>query len=145
MNLDPRIGLASAALLLASIGGSAFAHPHSDADGEKVKNFVILHEGKGIERPTGAAGDRFRALTIHGKGGLIECNGGEKIVDEVASDDGEKTKVIICSHGAPAVANAEHLEQALARITDNDQLNDEQKARIETALRSAIDRARSAR
>jgi hypothetical protein len=53
--------------------------------------------------------------------------------------------VVICSQGAPTGADAERLEKALARIAEMDQLDDEQKARIETALRSAIDRARSAR
>ena len=82
---------------------------------------------------------------MHGIGRLADCDGGEKIVDEQAGDDDKKTKVIICRKGARTAAEAERLEEALARINDNDHLSDEQKARIETALRSAIDRARSAR
>ena len=145
MKPNPILGLAAASLLLAGAGGAALAHPHAEGDGEKVKRFVIIHEGKSGEQHSVRPGDRFRALAIHGKGGLVDCNGGEKIVDEVTGDDGEKTKVIICSKGAPSGADAERLEEALARITQNDHLSDEQKARIETALRSAIDRARGAR
>ncbi len=145
MNLDPRIGLAAAALLLGGTAGAALAHPHPEGDGEKVTNFVIIHDGKGGERLAGRAGDRFRALAIPGKGGLVECNGGEKIVDEVTGSDGDKTKVIICSKGAPTVADAQRLEETLARITEMDHFSGEQKARIEAALRSAMERARSAR
>jgi hypothetical protein len=145
MRPNRSLGLAAASLLLAGAGGAAFAHPHPGGDGEKVKRFVIIHDGKGAEHSGVRAGDRFRALAINGKDGLVECNGGEKIVDEVTGDDGDKTKVIFCSKGAPTVADAERLEEALARITEINQFSDEQKARIETALRSAIDRARSAR
>ena len=60
--------------------------------------------------------------------------------------DGKKTKVVICTRGdRPTAATAERIEKALARIRNNDELSDEQKARIETALRSAMERARSAR
>ncbi|HEY0130559.1 MAG TPA: hypothetical protein VGB57_04070 [Allosphingosinicella sp.] len=144
MNPNFTLGIA-ASLLLAGASGAALAHPHPDGDGEKVKNVVIIHDGKRGEHLAGHSGERLRALAIHGKGGLVECNGGDKTVDEVTGDNGARTKVIICSHGAPTIADAERLEEALARISDNDHLNDEQKARIETALRSAIDRARSAR
>ncbi|HEX9964089.1 MAG TPA: hypothetical protein VGB04_03815 [Allosphingosinicella sp.] len=145
MKLSPKFGLAAAAILLAGAGGAAFAHPHPGGDGEKVRNFVVIHQGKEGESLSGRAGDPFRALAIHRAGGAVACNGGDKIVDEVTGDDGNQTKVIICSQGTPTGADAERLEKALARIAEMDQLNDEQKARIETALRSAIDRARSAR
>ena len=143
MNLHPRIGLAAAALLLAGTGGAALAHPHADGDGKTVERIVIIHDGKGGDEH--ASGDRIRKFEMLGAGGLANCDGGEKIVDEQSDEGGKKTKVIICRKGAPTAADAERLEDALARITDNDHLSDEQKARIETALRSAIDRARSAR
>jgi hypothetical protein len=144
MKLDPRLGLAAAALLLAGTGAAALAHPHPDGDGDgkEVKRFVIIQDGKGGEHH---AGDRVRRFDMHGVGRLADCDGGEKIVDEQAGDDGKTTKVIICRKGASTAADAERLEDALARIKDNDHLSDEQKARIETALRSAMDRARSAR
>jgi hypothetical protein len=142
MNLNPRLGLAAAALLLAGTG-AAIAHPHPDGDGKEVKRFVIIHDGKGGDQH--ASGDHVRKFEMHGIGRLADCEGGEKLVDEQGDDDGKKTKVIICRKGAPTAADAERLEGALARINDNDHLSDEQKARIETALRSAIDRARSAR
>ena len=145
MNLDPRLCLAAAALLLAGTGAAALAHPHPDGDGDgkQVKRFVIVHDGKGGEHH--ASGDRVRKFEMHGVGRLADCDGGEKIVDEAADEGDKKTKVIICRKGAPTAADAERLEEALARINDNDHLSDEQKARIETALRSAMDRARSAR
>jgi hypothetical protein len=138
------LSLAAAALLLAGAGGAALAHPHPDGDGDKVKRFVIIQDGKEGEHH--ASGDRVRLFDRQALGRLADCDGGEKIVDDSAGDDdGKTTKVIICRKGAPTGADAERLEDALARITDNDHLSDEQKARIETALRSAIDRARSAR
>ncbi|HEX8381163.1 MAG TPA: hypothetical protein VF619_11525 [Allosphingosinicella sp.] len=146
MNLDPKLGLAAAALLLAGIGGAASAHPHPEGEGEgkKVERFVIIHDGKAGEHHAGA--DRIRRFEMHGlPGRLADCDGGEKIVDEAGGDGDDKTKVIICRKGEFAAGDAKHLEDALARIQREDHFTDEQKARIETALRSAIDRARSAR
>lgn len=145
MKLDPALGFAAAALLLAGAGGAALAHPHpeGEGDGKQVKRFVIIHDGK--VGGGHASGDRVRRFEMHGPGRLADCDGGEKIVDEQSGGDDRKTKVIICRKGAPTAADAERLEEALARINDNDHLSDEQKSRIETALRSAIERARSAR
>jgi hypothetical protein len=145
MNLSPTFGFAAAALLFAGAGGAALAHPHPDGegDGKTVKRIIVVHDGKGGEHH--ASGDRIRHFDVHGIGRLADCDGGEKIVDEASGDDEKKTKVIICRKGAATAMDAERLEEALARIGDNDHLSDEQKARIETALRSAIDRARSAR
>jgi hypothetical protein len=143
MKLSPGLGFAAAALLLAGTGAAALAHPHPDGEGKTVERIVIVHDGKG-----GAgheSGDRVRRFEMHGAGRLADCEGGEKIVDEASDEGDKKTKVIICRKGAPTAADAERLEQSLARIRDNDHLSDEQKARIETALRSAIDRARNAR
>jgi hypothetical protein len=151
--------LGAAAVLVAGAAGAAFAHPHPEGDGKKVERIVIIRDsGKGDHR-AGADGDRVRRFELHRDGpdgdhvrrfaihggDLANCDGGEKIVDESGGDGDRKTKVIICTKGAPTAATAEHLEDALARITANDDLSDEQKARIATALRSAIDRARSAR
>ncbi|HEX8483465.1 MAG TPA: hypothetical protein VF650_16315 [Allosphingosinicella sp.] len=145
MNRNPKLGLAAAALLLAGAGGAASAHPHPEGEGEgkTVERFVVIHDGKGGEHHAGA--DRIRRFEFRGgPGRLADCDGGEKIVDEAGEGD-DKTKVIICRKGAPTAADAERLEHALARITEIEHLSDEQRARIETALRSAIDRARSAR
>ena len=158
---------AAASILLAGAAGAAFAHPHPDADGKgdgkKVERIVIIRDGAGGEhhgKPgkhevrrfeiIGAdghgapGGPHVRRFEMHG-GSLVGCEGGEKIVDESADDGDKKTKVIICTRGQPTAAGAQRLEEALARINDNDELSAEQKARITTALKSAIDRARSAR
>jgi rhodanese-related sulfurtransferase len=147
MSPNRKFAIAAAALLLAGATGAAFAHPHpeGEGDGKTVERVVIIRDGKGGEHRAGAADDRrVPRFEIHGSG-LADCDGGEKIVDESAGDGERKTKVVICTRGAPSGATAEHLEEALARIRTNDNLSDEQKAKIETALKSAIDRARSAR
>ena len=161
MNLDPRLGLAAAALLLAGAGGAALAHPHPDGDREQVKRFVIIEDGQSGEHH--AKGERVRRVEIirdgehHAgadgarvrhfemRGHLVDCDGGDKVVEESGEEDGKKTKIVICTKGGPNAATAERIEKALARIRDNDELSPEQKARIETALRSAMERARSAR
>ena len=160
---------AAASLLLAGAAGAAFAHPHPEGedggDGKKVERIVVIrdgahgeHHGKGGKRVhrveivrggkgghhAGVHGPRVRRFEMHG-GHLVGCEGGEKIVDESAGDGDKKTKVIVCHKGKPTAATAQRLEEALARITANDELSAEQKARITTALRSAIDRARGAR
>jgi hypothetical protein len=164
MSLKMSLGLGAAAVLLAGAAGAAFAHPHPDGDGTKVERVIIIRDGAGGEHHATEDGQRVRRFEIIGDGdhhadagprirrfemrghdALAECSDGDKIVDESAGDGDRKTKVIICTKGAPTAASAERLEEALARINDNDELSDEQKARIETALRSAIDRARSAR
>ncbi len=162
MNLNPMLGFA-AALLLAGAGGAALAHPHPDGDSETVKRVVIIEDGKGEgdhgkgervrrveivrdgEHHAGGHGPEVRHFEMRGHGGLAECAGGEKIVDESADDGDRKTKVVVCTKGRPTAATAERIEKALARIRSNDELSDEQKARIETALRSAMERARNAR
>ncbi len=164
MKLNRDLGLAAAFLLLAGAGGAAFAHPHPDGDGErrKVERVVVVHDGEGdghkgkgervrrfeVHRDGKGEhhvrGPRVRRFEMHGGGRLIDCDGGEKI-EESAGDGDDKTRVIICRKGAPTAATAKHLEDALARIRANGHLSDEQKARIDSALRSAIDRARSTR
>jgi hypothetical protein len=144
MTLNRDLGIAAVFLLLAGAGGAALAHPHPDGDGSrKVERVVIIHDGEGGGHE--GKGERVRRFEMHGAGGLANCDGGEKIVDESSGDGDRKTKIIICRKGAPTAATAKHLEEALARIHTNDHLSDEQKAKIETALRSAIDRARGTR
>ncbi|MEA3066122.1 MAG: hypothetical protein QOJ27_2583 [Sphingomonadales bacterium] len=135
---------AAASLLIAGAAGAAFAHPHPDGDGKTVERVVIIRDGGGGEHRADADGPRVHRFEMVG-GDLAGCDGGEKVVDDSSGDGGKKTKVIICTKGQPSAATAQHLEEALARINSNDDLSDEQKARITTALRSAIDRARGAR
>jgi hypothetical protein len=164
MKLDRNLAIAAAALLLAGAGGAALAHPHPDGDGDgrKSERIVVIHDGKGGDRKGKgervrrieiirdgkgehhARGPRVRRFEMHGTGRLIDCDGGEKI-EESSGEGVKKTRVIICRKGAPTAATAKHLEDALARIRANGHLSDEQKARIDSALSSAIDRARSTR
>ena len=154
---------AAAAVLIAGAAGAAFAHPHpgGEGDGKKVERIVIIRDGAGGEHHAKPGRQEVRRVEIHRADGgphgdhagrleiygadLAGCEGGEKIVDESGGEGDKKTKVIVCTRGAPTAATAEHLEAALARIAANDDLSDDQKARITTAFKSAIDRARSAR
>jgi hypothetical protein len=154
---------AAGMLLLAGAAGAALAHPHPDGDGDgkRVERVIVIGDGAGHHAKPGKhevrrfelhrvdgdgkpGGPRVRRFEMHG-GALAHCDGGEKIVDDSAGDGDKKTKVVICTKGQPTAASAERLEEALARVTANDELSAEQKARIATALQSAIDRARSAR
>jgi rhodanese-related sulfurtransferase len=161
------IGLGAAAILVAGAAGAAFAHPHpgGDGDGKKVERIVIIRDGAGGDHHGKPGTHEVRRFEIIGADGahhggpgepvvrrfemhgdmLDRCDGGEKVVDESADAGDKKTKVVICTKGRPSAASAERLEEALARIKTNDELSAEQKARITTALQSAIDRARSAR
>jgi hypothetical protein len=161
MTLNPRIGLAAAALLLAGASGAAFAHPRPYGDGKKVKRIVIVEDGGSggqhaksehvrrfkivREGEHHSGGLQVRRFEMDGHGALALCDGGDKIVDESGGEGDRKTKVVICTKGRPTAATAERIEKALARIRADAELDDEQKARIETALRSAIERARGAR
>ena len=139
---------AVATLVVAGAAGTAFAHPHPDGEGEgkKVERIVIVRDGAKGEHRAGAGDHRHvRTFALRGHGPLIDCDGGEKVVDDGAGEGDKKTKVVVCTKGKTSAETAQHLEEALARITANDDLSDEQKARIATALRSAIDRARSTR
>lgn len=136
---------AAATLLIGGIGGAALAHPHpeGDGDGKKVKRVVVIRDGGDKH----AKGERHRMRRFEIIGSEVRgCEGAEKIVDESSGEGDEKTKIILCRKGGGTTADtARHLEEALARISTNDELSAEQKARIETALRSALERARSAR
>ena len=130
-------------------------HIERDAagDGEGERRVIrIERDGKGkgegahavrIER--GGPGEhRLRTIMLDGKR-LADCEGGEKLVDESAGDDKEKTKVIICGEGGDPAARRQRLEQALARINANEHISTEHKEKIAASLRAAIERAESAR
>lgn len=114
---------------------------HHGKPGKHKVRHVEIHSADGHGKP---GGPRVRRFEMHGDD-LANCAGGEKVVDDSAGDGDRKTKTVICLKGKPTAAAADRLEEALARINSNDELSAEQKARITTALKSAIDRARVAR
>jgi hypothetical protein len=146
-----RLAAAAAALLLAGVAGSAFAHP--DKGGEKVQKIIILKEGpapeggKGethtfrIER-RGPGGPGVHVFQFDGK--EIACADGDKVVEHSEGDDKKKTKVLICDKGGDPAMRAKHLEEALERINSNEHLTAETKARITASLREALERTRNA-
>ncbi|HEX2762520.1 MAG TPA: hypothetical protein VHM92_01575 [Allosphingosinicella sp.] len=157
-----RAAAAAGAIIAAGLAGAAFAHPEHEGDkdkkvtkmvvitehvredgkaegkGERVRTFRIERDGKGA-----TADARIHAFAL-GDGPALKCDGGEKLVDETAGDDKDKTKIVICSKGATPAQSAERLEQAIAKIQENDEISAEHKAKITAALRAAIDRARAA-
>jgi hypothetical protein len=159
MNIIWKTGAAAALIVSAGLAAGASAHPHPEGDGAK-KEVVIIErvggnhakhgkDGKVREfkmmRHGGKPGDgHVRAFALHG-GDFAECKGGEKLVDESAGDEKEKTKVILCTKGEASPAErAKRLEQALSRIESNEHISAEHKAKITASLRAAIERARSA-
>ena len=120
-------------------------------EGEGARRVVrIERDGKGEAhalhiRHAGPGEHRVRTIMLDGKG-LADCDGGEKLVDESAGDDKEKTKVVICRKGdGDPAASAERLEKVLARINSSEHLSAEHKEKVAASLRAAIDRTRSAR
>jgi hypothetical protein len=135
-----RILAGAGALALAGGAAGAPAYPHPGG-GKKIERIVIIRDGAGH---ADGVGRRIRRVEVDG-GDLVDCAAGDKVVDESGGGDEHKTKVVLCSQGGDSAHSAGRLEEALARIEANDDLGTDQKARIEAALRSAIDRARSAR
>lgn len=128
-----------------------------NAKGEPVRTFRIKPDGDGkagegreihtfhiVRDSKGGPGQGVHAFAMADGAGL-KCDDADKLVDESAGDDKEKTKVVICSKGATPAQAAERLEQAIAKINSNSEISAEHKARITAALRAAIDRARTSR
>ncbi|HEX8448151.1 MAG TPA: hypothetical protein VF652_01050 [Allosphingosinicella sp.] len=96
MNLNRGLGLA-AALLLAGSGTAALAHPHPDGDGKSVERIIVVRDGKGGDDQ--GSPDRIPRFEMLGAGGLANCDGGEKIVDE-----------LLAAIAIGQVAGSQHLE-----------------------------------
>jgi hypothetical protein len=137
--------LAIAAAVGLAVAGAALAHPHPEgSDGEKVKKFVIITDHGEMKGKGHDGAKHVRTLRIDGER-LAGCLGGRTLVDETAGDDKNKTKVVICGKDGDTRVDAERLEQALSRINSNEHISAEHKEKISSALREAIEKARSAR
>lgn len=126
---------AASAAVVAGLGFAtpAAAHPHPKT--ERVIIFTDSHDGPAAKGP-----HRMRRFHIEGPRGLIECDGERTEVSEGGEDDGEKTRIVLCSKSGDSAAHRERLERALSRIQSNEHLSAEHRERITARLREALER-----
>jgi hypothetical protein len=129
-----------AAAASVALSGAALAHPHEGAGAKQSVQKVIIinkHDGK----PGSGAAREFRMM--QSENGDFSCpDSSATKVDETTG--GDHTKILICADDKlPNAERAKKLEEALARIHDNDQLSGEHKAKVEAALQGAIARLRA--
>ena len=136
------LGFGAAAAFLAAglVAGAPAAARDEPADGHhqtRVERVIVLSD-KGHQG--GEARRRVRVLDVDG-----DRAGCDKT--EVNDSDGrQKTRIVICGDERSSAADrAARLEQALARIQQNDDLSAEHKARVTAALQDAIERLRNTR
>jgi hypothetical protein len=92
-----------------------------------------------------------RAFTIRGGDGrgvelssVEACDAARPIVDHSTVDEHDRTKIILCDHGAAAAGDrSAQLEQVLERVQNMEGLSDSSRERVVTALREAIEQLRS--
>lgn len=139
------IELAIAASLAAAVAAAPAAAQEAPAKDEtKINRVIVLtHSDKDVK-----PGEK-REFRIHGKGEgslrdivLADCDG-EKI--EVDGGTGkEKSKIIFCGKpGMTGEERAKKLEELRAKLAQGDHLSAEHRAKMDTALQEAINRARA--
>jgi hypothetical protein len=122
------------------VAGAPAAAQDEPTDGHRqtrVERVIVLSDG---DHRDGEVRRRVRVLDVNG-----DRPGCDKA--EVNDDNGrEKTKVVVCGdEQASAADRAAHLEKALGRIQQSDELSAEHKARVTAALQDAIERLRNTR
>jgi hypothetical protein len=143
---DKRLMAAAAAVVAGAMAfaAPALAHPHPDGDGDgkgKVQRFIILTDGKG---ESGERKEVRRFLFEGGPHALVTCDGEKTEVKE--ETNGDRTRIVLCNKGeASAADRAKRLEEALERITKEDGVSAEHKAKVTAALRAEIERLRNAK
>ncbi len=140
-------GGAAAVTLLAGatamLGSPGLAHPHPEGESkERSERFIIMTHKS--DAPTGEA--RRRSFELRrGEGGQIhipDCDDGERTeVDE--AEGNERTRVVLCTGGnATPAERADRLQRARERLAGNDDLSEEQRARVTAAIDREIARLR---
>jgi len=115
----------------------------SQDQGKKSEQIIIVKR----EGPqTGEGGEhamhRFRIERMDGS--AAACTGQKDEVNEASADGRERTRIMICGDSQLSAADrAAKLEKVLSRIEARDDMSADQKARVTTALRGAIDRIRA--
>jgi hypothetical protein len=130
--------LAAATLVAIAIAVPATAHPHPEG-AEKIERVIVMTGDRDSTK-----GD-VRSFRIHrGEGGvaLSDCDGDKTEIEEGAGK--EKTRIFFC--GKPSLTSEERarkLEEVRSRLAKNDRLSGEHRARVDAALKEAIERARA--
>jgi hypothetical protein len=90
-----------------------------------------------------------RAFTIHdGRGvelsSLEACDAARPLLDRSTADAHDRTRIILCDHGAAAAGDhSAQLERVLERVQNMEGLSDSSRERVVTALHEAIEQLRS--
>lgn len=132
--------------LAAAVGAAALAASAATAQDAKprVERVIVLtdKDGHEVSSETGE-GPRIRAFTL--SDGAASCTGARDEVNEQSSGGAEKTHIILCSKGEGSDAErAAHLEKAISRIEQNQEISAEHKEKVIAALRQAIERLNTA-
>lgn len=146
------LGGASALVLLAAAGLSVAApgaaHPHPEGDGQSQERIVIM-EHKAGEGGEHAGRDHVMRIRRGPNGTTVLpdlCRDGDgEIANVDERTEGQRTRVIMCSHGqADAATRLERLQRARERIASNAELTGEHRDRVLEAIDRAIAYTRSA-
>lgn len=134
------LGLASVAAL------TVFATPavaaQETAQPTQHREQIVIINRTGDNAGMADAAHRLRVLR---EGDLAShCTGQKDEVDEASGDGRERTRIMVCGDNQLSAADrAAKLEQVLGRIEARDDMSADQKARVTTALRGAIERMRA--
>jgi hypothetical protein len=135
LHLAAALGAAAWAAGLAATGAAAA----NDTQGRKVEHverFVVVTDHKGNSE---AGAPRVEAFAL--ADGAASCSGSRDEVSQQSEDGKQKTRIVLCSTGEMSAADrAERLQHAIARVEANQELSAEQKEKVVTALREAIER-----
>ena len=131
--------------LAAAVGAAALATGATAQDAKpRVERVIVLTDRDGHEVSSEIRdGPRIRAFTL--TDGAASCSGARDEVNEQSSNGAEKTHIILCSKGEGSDAErAAHLEKAISRIEQNQEISAERKEKVIAALREAIERLNTA-
>jgi hypothetical protein len=145
MNAHRRnIYLAAATAAAAGLAGLGFSSPGYAHDEHKVEKVIVITDhNKAGGKHARKGRHHIRTVHVDGAARLARCDGQRSEIDESTDAGREKTRIVICGRELSPAKHAEHLERALSRIQDNDELSAEHKEKVTAALREAIDRLRA--
>jgi hypothetical protein len=126
-----------------SVGLAATAATAAGEGPTRVERVFVITDKDGHEVRQEVPGDTAVRVFNVGPNGA-GCPGRQEVNAESA-EGREKTHIILCAAGEGNDADrAEHLEQAISRIEQNQDLSAEHKEKVIAALREAIDRLNAA-
>lgn len=131
----------AAAAALGFVAAPAAAQETAQPGAKTEQVMIIKRDGA----QSGEGGEHaIRRFRIEGDS-AGHCTGQKDEVNEASSDGREHTRILLCSGNTQlsAAERADRLEKVLSRLEARNDLSTEQKAKVTTALREAIDRVRS--